>query len=220
MHKNCRDLTNRRFGRLTAVSPTDERIRKNVVWICQCDCGNQTRVPTSYLNSGNTRSCGCLQRETTARVMRVHGLTDTRLHRIWRDMRKRCQNPNHKSYNNYGGRGIRVCDQWAEFMPFRDWAVTHGYRSDLSIDRINNDGGYTAENCRWAGHHQQARNRRSSKLTFADAQAIRRDPRPLRAIAADYLVSGALVGQIKRGEKWPNVDSSNMSAPTQGCLRS
>lgn len=162
------DLTAQRFGRLTVLSLAEDYIspkgRKRSKWLCQCDCGKKVVVIESNLKNGKTSSCGCLKRETAAAQTIKHGMGGTRLYRTWSGMKRRCLNPNHKSYSDYGGRGITVCNEWLHFEPFYEWAMANGYRDDLSIDRIDNDKGYCPENCRWVSDKAQANNRSTNRL--------------------------------------------------------
>lgn len=138
----------RRYGKLTVQSYVT-----GAMYDCLCDCGNMSRVLSSNLATGHTKSCGC------NRVL--HGDYKTRIYRIWRGMKHRCQCVGNKDWENYGGRGITVCDEWQEFVPFRDWALANGYEANLTIDRAENDNGYTPQNCRWVTISEQNRNRRS-----------------------------------------------------------
>lgn len=112
------------------------------------------------INSGHTRSCGCLQREVNIKRVTTHGRYGTRLHKTWKNMKERCNNPNEKSYHNYGGRGITYCDEWEHFQPFYDWAMKNGYSDDLTIDRIDVNGNYEPNNCRWVDKKAQSNNTR------------------------------------------------------------
>ena len=163
MGKHLNDIVpEQRFGRLIT-----QKYLGHCKWECQCDCGNATIVRADHLRSGCSRSCGCLRREDQSIRAKTHGQRKTRLYKIWQGMWFRCENPNAKCYQNYGGRGIRVCDEWHRFEPFFDWAMVNGYQENLTIDRINNDGDYEPSNCRWADTFIQSNNKRSTRyLTF------------------------------------------------------
>ena len=170
-----KDLTGQRFGRLTVIAENGSNRYRQMTWQCLCECGNRITVVGHLLTGGHTKSCGCLKLEQSIRNLPntpsgedsptyKHGGEGTRLYRIWKGMRQRCYNPNIKNYANYGGRGITVCDEWRNsFEAFRDWALANGYCDDLSIDRIDNDKGYSPDNCRWATSQTQALNRRKFK---------------------------------------------------------
>ena len=151
------DLSGQRFGRLVIICMTKKRNQGAVIWKCQCDCGKITNVRSNSLRQGLTRSCGCLQKEMVAQIgisHRTHGDArrgkKTRLYWVWRSMKERCFNPNSISYKYYGGRGIKVCNEWLNsYANFRDWALTNGYVNNLTIDRIENDGNYEPNNCQW-----------------------------------------------------------------------
>lgn len=118
----------------------------------RCVCGTVKVILTYTLKNGSSLSCGCLVKETTAnngRNSKTHGMTGTRLHNIWKGMRQRCNNPNNPAYNNYGGKGVHVCSEWETFLVFKEWAINNGYNSELTIDKIDNDGNYEHINCRW-----------------------------------------------------------------------
>jgi hypothetical protein len=144
-----------RFGRLTAIKSVGVRKGK---WQARCDCGAVVIVGASRLRSGHVRSCGCLRPDELGNRRRKHGESHgpSRLYRIWASIRCRTRNMNNPYY---GGRGIKVCPEWDDFLAFRAWALSHGYRSVLSIDRKDNDQGYSPGNCRWATAKQQANNR-------------------------------------------------------------
>lgn len=162
-----KDITGQRFGRLTVLAPTEKRHNRSVIWLCQCDCGKVVEVNGNYMRNGDTRSCGCLHDEAAAergRANKVHGGCRDRLHRIWTGMLTRCRNPNHPEFHRYGGRGIKVCRSWEHsYQAFKDWAYSHGYddqapRGVCTIDRIDVDGDYCPENCRFVSALEQSRN--------------------------------------------------------------
>jgi hypothetical protein len=155
------DLTGQRFGRLTATARAADR-RANY-WRCACDCGNESVVRGVLLRNGNTQSCGCYSKEVSAAIGRnnaTHGKRHVPEYAIWNQIKQRCRNPNATRFSDYGGRGINVCERWAE--SFEAFYADMGPRpsSKHSIDRTNNDGNYEPGNCRWATGSQQAFNRR------------------------------------------------------------
>lgn len=151
------DLSGRRFGRLMVLRPLPKRADKTE-WHCVCDCGNERAVETNMLTRGHIHSCGCLIHR---RYIKQNG---GRLHRIYSGMKSRCNNPNATGYQNYGGRGIKVCAEWqSDFWAFHAWAVNNGYADGLTIDRMDNDKGYSPDNCRWVTPAEQNRNKRNTK---------------------------------------------------------
>lgn len=173
------------FGRLTVAGP-EFRTAVGYCVTCDCKCGGVAVVRVSNLRSGRTKSCGCLNREqaeANGRANVTHGGRGTRLYRIWCSMKNRCTNPSYAYYPRYGGRGIKVCDEWLNgFAVFRDWAMANGYANNLSIDRIDNDRGYDASNCRWATMREQHANKRNNVnvLAWGENKCVQdwvRDPR-------------------------------------------
>lgn len=163
-----------KYGRLLIirpiVMPDDDRKR----FLCRCDCGTETVVFAENLYSGHTRSCGCLKREIIKDgAHKTHGLSNTRIYRIWKGMRKRCRNPNDSNYSRYGGRGIHVCcPEWdSDFLSFYCWAMENGYNDSLSIDRIDNNRGYYPDNCQWSNDSEQANNRRNNHMVTIDGES-------------------------------------------------
>ena len=159
------DLTGNRYGLLTVLDYKETR-NGHTYWKCRCDCG-KIHIAESYnLRSGHTQSCGCRVATIVSETQTRHGGRFTRLYRIWRNMRYRCNNPRTTNFERYGGRGISVCKEWDNtedgFENFRDWALSHGYAENLTIDRINNDGNYEPENCKWSTELEQGGNKRNN----------------------------------------------------------
>lgn len=162
----AKDLTGCRVGRLTVLSKETQN-----VWKCICDCGNIAFVRSCHLTSEHTKSCGCLQKERASQSATKHGKSIERIAGIWYGMRKRCYNKNRPEFKNYGGRGIKICDEWKDdFQAFYDWAMSNGYSDDLTIDRIDVNGNYEPSNCRWISNREQQNNRRTSHLLTYDGE--------------------------------------------------
>ena len=165
MSSKFKDITNQRFGRLVVKKIAGQNKYKRYLWLCQCDCGNEKIAAGNDLRRGATKSCGCLQKEMRILSNIKHGLYYTRLHYIWNAMKSRCYNKNNNRFYCYGKRGIEVCKDWKNnFKSFYDWAMENGYADNLSIDRINVNGNYCPENCRWITIKEQERNRTNNKM--------------------------------------------------------
>lgn len=195
------DLAGRRFGRVVAMQYKGRAKGYQSLWSARCDCGSEFITTAGRLKSGHTQSCGCLQKERTSETKTIHGFyrdasgKRSRLNRVWSAMKERCQNPNNKSFSNYGGRGITVCDEWQTFEPFHTWAMAAGYREGLTIDRIDNDKSYSPDNCRWTTTTIQSRNKRSNVILTFNGQT---------KILADWALKlgmdrGAIELRLKRG---------------------
>ena len=161
-----KDIKGQKFGKLTVLERAEDFIGpsgRETQWLCKCDCGNTVVVRGHSLRNGHTKSCGCAAIEASTK----HGMHNTRIYAEYMKMKHRCLNNNNPSYFRYGGRGITICDEWLGengFINFYNWSITHGYADNLTIDRINNDGNYYPENCRWVDMKTQANNRSNNNI--------------------------------------------------------
>lgn len=196
------DRTGERFGMLVITRFIRVDKNWNYIWECKCDCGNIINVRYNNLLNGSTKSCGCLKRERTIERSTKHGLSGsqgnyTRLYRIWLNMRRRCNNRRDQDYPYYGGRGIKVCKEWDNYAAFHDWAMKNGYADHLTLDRINNNGDYCPENCRWATRKEQARNTRQNHFITFNGKTM------TIAEWAEYLGVSSTVLRTRLYRGWP-----------------
>lgn len=160
-----KDLTGQRFGRLTVLYRLHNCHKKRVHWLCHCDCGKLVEVQSGHLLSSHTKSCGCLSTDKSIQRSTTHGKSNSKLYKLYYNIKARCYNKNSVSYKYYGARGIKICSEWLnDFMSFYNWAMNTNYQEGLTIDRIDTDGNYEPNNCRWATPEQQAKNRRSNRI--------------------------------------------------------
>ena len=160
------DLINKRFGRLTVISESHSD-GKHIYWNCLCDCGQEKIISGDSLKRGLTKSCGCLNSETSKERFSKHGKSGSRLYKIWQQMIYRCENSNATGFEYWGGKGITVCGEWRNnFQVFYDWAMSNGYSDDLTIDRIRPHGDYEPSNCQWLTRSENAKKVWSDKKDF------------------------------------------------------
>src|SRR5690606_32173246 len=161
------NLKGKKFGFLLVLGKAKQtNVKAGILWECKCDCGNIKNVRSYQLHKGITKSCGCLRGIKLSKSRTTHGLTSSSpFYCTWAKMKARCFSEKNRSYKHYGGRGITMCDEWRDdFMTFHNWCISSGYKKGLSIDRIDNNGNYEPDNCRWSTQKEQQRNRRSNRL--------------------------------------------------------
>lgn len=166
------NIIGKRFNRLKVIQFIKSKPKNK--WLCQCDCGN-TAISTGYkLKSGHTKSCGCIRTEKFKSRVTKHGISAShpKIYHAYMDMMARCYNPDLKNFHRYGGRGIMVCEEWkTNLESFLNWSLQNGFEENLSLDRIQNDGNYEPNNCRWIPQLKQAQNR--STTVFIEHNGIK-----------------------------------------------
>ena len=189
------NLVGQRFGKLTVIEEYGRTQAQTVLWKCICDCGNETIVRGTCLRNGHTTSCGCNKSKATIERNYKHGESNTRLYNIWRKMLRRVNDPRVVNYKYYGGRGIKVCDEWYDYVNFSKWAKENGYNNNLSIERMNVNDNYCPANCKWIPISQQSKNKRNNIYLMYDGE--------LRTVAECSRISGinyhTLITRIKSG---------------------
>jgi hypothetical protein len=161
-----KNMIGEHYGRLEVISLCNETTTGGRrLWLCKCECGNFTKATRSHLINGGAKSCGCMRKECSEKLaasQRKHGMFGKRIYTIWQQMKDRCYNQNNNGYKDYGGRGIKVCNEWHNSTNFFEWALANGYNDNLTIDRIDVNGNYEPSNCRWVTMKVQDRNRRNT----------------------------------------------------------
>lgn len=190
------NLIGQRFGRLTVIERTENKSGRTA-WKCRCDCGNITTVLANNLKRGFSKSCGCLSKELCSK-RGTHRMKDTKVYREWNGIKQRCLNANNPKYKDYGGRGIKVCDEWLEFQAFYDYVskLPHFGEEGYSIDRIDNNGNYEPDNVRWADKNTQARNKRNNRIVEYNGESMTLT----EAAEKSHLKLGTLWTRLKRGD--------------------
>lgn len=197
-----RNIVGQRFGRLIVLDEyRSSTTTRGTEWKCRCDCGHEMFIYRGKLLSGHTRSCGCINRT-------LNGESNSLLYRKWWSIKERCYSANHNNYKNYGGKGIELCHEWHDFNVFRDWAITNGYREDLTIDRLDATKHYTPHNCRWIPLSQNVAeanrysHRRKTKYLYygIDANDNYYEFANASAFAKERFLEGNSVRKVARGE--------------------
>lgn len=206
------DLTQQRFGRLVVVERAGATKHKSALWLCRCDCGQTVLLSSNVLRTNHTRSCGCLKLDVATEQRTTHGQSKSITYSSWEHMIRRCRNQNDKRYADYGGRGITVCDRWLDFENF---LTDMGERPSAahSLDRIDSNGSYCSENCRWATNKQQQRNLRSNRHVTVGGETLT----VAEAIENLGISGDAVRTRLRRG--WSEQDALNRPVASKGSAR-
>lgn len=159
----AKDLTGKKFGNLTVVKKVERKNRSNQ-WLCKCDCGKEVVCYQYNLERGTSTSCGCLRSYYAKKTRSCHGESTGKFYKKWSSIKTRCYNKNTPCYKNYGGRGIKMCDEWLDFWNFREWAYKNGYSEGLTLERTDVNGNYEPSNCKWIPMEEQAINKRNNSF--------------------------------------------------------
>lgn len=184
MYSVATDIKGQRFGKLVVLEKM-ETIKSRAMWLCECDCGNTKVCVGKELRNGKNTTCGCgpierfrnynkdhpVERRRMADEHKTHGMSGTRLYKVWTGMKARCHNKNHSAYKNYGGRGIELAEEWNDFQTFYNDMVSE-YVKDYTIERIDNNKGYSKDNCKWISRVEQSKNRRNNRYFTNNGETL------------------------------------------------
>lgn len=201
------DLTGKSFGEWVVLSYSHTNARGVLHWVCRCSCGTVSEICGNNLKSGKTTNCGCTKAKRTADRNTTHGMSKTRVYKIWAGMIQRCSNPNRRAYKYYGERGISVCDRWRDFKNFFD-DMGDPPSEKHSLERVDNDGWYEPSNCKWATSEVQSRNNRNCKLKKDQVLSIKKEldsEKTIADIARTFDVSESLIRAIRNKEVWNDI---------------
>lgn len=196
------DITGQKFGKLTAIKISGRTKSGNSIWLCHCECGGVSNSNISHLRNGHTKSCGCINEN----MYKTHGMHKSSEYKTYAAMKDRCDNPNNTQYKDYGGRGITYCERWNDFASFfEDMGVRP---ENMTLDRIDNDGDYSPENCKWSSRKDQQNNRRNNVVLEYKGEML-----TMKQAAVKYGIhQGTLRSRLKNG--WP-VDAAIETKPSK-----
>lgn len=207
---NLIGLAGKTFGRWTVIERADN-VGRIVMWLCRCSCGTVKTVAGSGLKNGKTVSCGCYQKEVAA-SRATHNSSDSSLYKSWHGAKSRCSLKTHSSYHNYGGRGIKFCEEWHDFSVFKEWALSNGYKKGLDLDRIDNEGHYSPDNCRYVTRGQNLRNTRrnvNSKTSVATIRMLLNCGVKQATLARMFGCHPNTIAGIKNKHMWKEIEPMN-----------